>query len=217
MRLLLAVLLAAPLSAYAKGIRFDYRDGGLRNVIQFVSDAWLERTVGISNGLGGWIELDPDSLTDGVRGEIEFDVRTFQTGVEARNEIIRDKFLLAAENPIAVLALNKLTSASKAKLADGQVVVMRLDGSLKVRNVTKPQTVLIKAVYLKESEQTRQRLPGNLLKVSATFDVDLLNYNASVPDGLKSRVARFIQLTLDAIGSDRPPVAAPPPSLARPD
>lgn len=217
MRLILAVLLAAPLSALGKGVRFDYRDGGLRNVIQFVSDAWLERTVGISNGLGGYIELDPDNLADGVKGEIEFDVRTFQTGVEARNEIIRDKFLLAAENPIAVLALTKLTSASKAKMADGQVVVMRLDGTLKVRNVTKPQTVLMKAVFLKESETTRQRLPGNLLKVSATFDVDLLNYNAAVPDALKSRVARFIQLTLDAIGSDRPPVFAPPPSLARPD
>lgn len=207
MRLLL-VALVLPLVALAKPTRFDMRDGGLRNLVEFVSDALLEKTVGISNAVTGWIELDPDKVGDGIKGEFEVDVRTFETGIEPRNEAVRDKMLLAPEFPIATFTLSKVMSVSKPKLAEGQPVIARVDGTLKAKGIQKPVPVNLKLVYLKESDVTRQRLPGNLLKVSATFDVDTALFGITVPDAFKSRFARFIQVSADVVGSDRPP--APP-------
>ncbi len=204
------VLLITFLSAAApaKPVRYDMRDGGLRNLVEFVSDAMLEKVVGISNAVSGWIELDPERLGDGIRGEFEVDVRTFETGIELRNEHIREKILGGGEFPLANFSLGKLTSVSKAKLGVGaQPVVARVEGQLKAKGQTRAQAVLLKLIYIPESELTKTRLPGNLLKVSANFEVDTNDFGITVPEAFKARFSRYIQVTVDAVGTDRPPTS----------
>ena len=198
------LLLFFPMSMAAKTERFDMRDGALRNLVQFVSDALLEKTVGLSNGVSGWMELDPEKLATGMRGEWEVDVRTFDTEIEPRNEHIRDKVLLAPEFPLATFTLQKVLSVSKPRLFDLQPVAVRLEGILKVKGIAVTQTILMKLTYLPESAETIRRLPGNLLKVNATFDVDTAQFNITIPEPFKGRFSRFIQVTADVMGTDRP-------------
>lgn len=202
---LLGVLLSGA-AAEGKMTRFDMRDGGLRNLVEFVSDALLEKVVGISNAVSGWLELDPDRLADGVRGEFEIDVRTFETGVEARNEQFREKYLGAGEHPVANFTLTTLLSSSKPRLGEGQPVVLRVEGTLRAKGVVKPQAVLVKLTYFKESELTRQRLSGNLMKASASFDVDTQLFGINIPENFRARLSRFVQVTADLVGTDRPPL-----------
>jgi polyisoprenoid-binding protein YceI len=200
------ISLILPLVAFAKSTRFDFRDAGSRNVIEFVSDGTLEKIVGLSTSFSGWMELDPERLSDSFKGEFEVDVRTFTTGIESRNDQMKEKFLNAGEFPVAVFTVTRLVSISRAKLGDQQPITAKLEGILKMKGMQKIQSILAKFVYFKESELTKQRLGGNLLKVSANFDLDLSQFNVSLPDNQRARLTRFLQMSVDAVGSDQPPI-----------
>ena len=202
--------------ASAKPVRFDFRDAGGRNIVHFVSDAAVEKTIGLSSSIAGWLELDPDRLSEGVKGEFDVDVRTFHTGVELRNDFLKDKFMGASEFPIATFTLSRVLNSSKTKLPDGVPVTMRVDGTLKAKGVTRAQAILVRVTYMKESEMTRQRLPGNLLKVAANFDIDGIQYGAQIPESQKARFSRFIQVHVDAVGTDQPPLTLPPAPVEGP-
>jgi polyisoprenoid-binding protein YceI len=204
-KVFLAVFLAAS-SLPAKNTRFDFRDVGLRNLIHFVSDAPLEKILGISNFVSGWLELDPDHLSDNARGEFQVDVRTFETGIDSRNDQLRDKVFDAAEFPIAVFTVQKVLSVSQPRLGGGQPVSVRIQGLMKIKGVSHPQDILVKLLYLGQTEITKQRLTGNLLKLSASFDVDTSQFNLIVPDTFRERFAKFVQVEVDAIGTDTLPM-----------
>lgn len=177
-------------------------------MIHFISDAPLEKTVGISNAVVGWLELDLDQLDKGVKGEFEVDLRTFHTGVEPRNEQIKDQIFNASEFPVAKFSLGKLLKSSKPKLTTDAAVTLKVDGQLQARGLALPQPVVMNLKYFKESPATRQRLTGNLLKVSASLEVDTTNFGVSVTEEQKLRYARVLQVYADAIGTDRAPLKA---------
>jgi polyisoprenoid-binding protein YceI len=187
----------------ARSVRFDMRDGGLRNLVQFTSDAPLEKVVGVSNTLSGWVSLDPDKLQDGIRGEFEVDVRAFETGLPSRNEQLRDIILNASAHPVATFKIDRVVATSKPRLVEGAPTLVRLEGSLRMRGITRPQLVIAKLSYFRESPTTRQRLPGNLIKVSATLDVDTEQFQISMPSGFQALMARYVQVAVDMVGSDR--------------
>lgn len=208
---LLLVLCLLPLSLAAKVTRYDMRDVGGRNVIEFICDAPLEKTIGLSTFLSGWLELDPDHLAAGVKGAFTTDLRTFQTGIELRNELFREKWIGAAEFPEASFQVNRMLMTSASKLTEGEPVELRVDGLFKLRGISHPQAILIKLVSYRDSVLTRTRLPGNLLKVSASFDVDSAQYGVTIPDNLKARFTRFVQVSLDLVGSDGTTALLPAP------
>jgi polyisoprenoid-binding protein YceI len=203
--ILLAILLAG-VPVQARTTRFDFRDVGLRNLIHFVSDAPLEKILGISNFVSGWIELDPDHLGDNARGEFQVDVRTFETGIDSRNDQLRDKVFDAAEFPIAVFTVQKILNVSQPRLGAGQPISARIQGLMKIKGVSHPQDILVKLLLLGQTEVTKQRLAGNLLKLSASFDVDTSQYNLTVPDAFRERFSKFVQVEVDAIGTDSLPM-----------
>jgi hypothetical protein len=197
-------------SAIAKPVRFDMRDGLQRNVVHFVSDGVLERIVGLSTALWGWVELDPENLAKGVRGEIEMDMRTFETGIPARNQQIREKVFLSAENPAARFTLKKLNKVpAKKAMLSLQPLTVEMEGELFFRGVLVTERVPVKLTYLIESEKTRQRLPGNLLRLQANLTLDLSRYSIDIPEAWHLRFAPKVDVFLDAMGTDQSPASAP--------
>ena len=181
------------------------RDTGLRNLVQFTSDAPLEKVVGVSNTVNGSITLDPDQLQGGIRGDFEVDVRAFETGLPARNEQLRDVILNASAHPLATFKIDRVVATSKPRLVEGAPTLVRIEGSLKMRGITRPQLVIAKLSYFRESSTTKQRLPGNLLKVSATLDIDTEQFQITMPPGFQALMARYVQVAVDLVGSDRIP------------
>jgi hypothetical protein len=210
--------------ASAKPTRFDMRDVGGRNLVAFTSDAPLEKTIGLSSFVSGWMELDPDKIDvknpEAVKGEWEVDVRTFQTGAEAKSDQFRDKVMAAAEYPTASLSITKLLGASKSVLHDTRPVSIRVEALLKARGQSVPLALSFKVTHFKESALTRQRLPGSLLKISTVFDLDSASFGIIPPENARARYARYVQVTLDAVGTDKAPNLTPPspsPSPASPE
>lgn len=199
------VFAASAVAEESRPVRFDMRDGGLRNLVQFTSDAPLEKVVGVTNTVNGWLTLDPDKIQEGMKGEFEVDVRAFQTGLPSRNEQLRDTILNASAHPVATFKIERVIATSKPRLVEGAPTLVRLEGSLKMRGITKPQVVIAKLSYFRESSTTKQRLPGNLLKVSATLDVDTEQFQVQMPAGFQALMARYVQVAVDMVGSDRIP------------
>lgn len=195
------------------------RDGLQRNVVHFVSDGMLERIVGLSTALWGWVELDPENVGKGVRGELEMDMRTFETGIPARNQQLREKVFLANENPTAKLTIKRLVRAPKKGLLSLQPVAAEVEGDLSFRGLSVVERIPLKLTFMTETEKTRQRLSGNLLRVQATVTLDLARYQIEIPDAWHLRFAPKTEVNMDAIGSDQSPAGAVnvlPPEGAKP-
>jgi len=201
---ILCALLFTSAVTWAVPTRFELKDIGLRNLVQVSMEGTLEKTVGISTFLFGYVELDPDRLIDGISGEIRTDLRTFHTGVAAKEDLLLEKLLLVKEYPTATITFSKLLSVSKAKLGEGQPIVAKVEGVLALKGLKKPQTFLLKLSYFKESPITQSRMTGNLLKVSGSWDLDLLQFDVTIPEAFKAQVPRFVQVAGDFVASHRP-------------
>jgi len=200
-------LLIASLGCHGKATRFLVKDAAQRDTVLFVSETPLEKTVGLSSAIAGWIELDPENIPEGIKGEFEVDLRTFDTGNPLRNEQMRERFLNTSEFPVATYSISRLLGSPKNKLMEQQPVVARVEGVFKIKGVPKPQNASLKMTYFKQSETTRQRLSGNLLRISSQFNIDILAFNIAIHDLLRGRLAKFLQVSVDVVGTDTLPAA----------
>jgi polyisoprenoid-binding protein YceI len=189
-------------SVQGKSTRFDMKDLMQRDLVQITSDTPLEKISGLNNAIAGWVEVDPNDLAAGIKGEWEIDVRLFETGDSQKNESLREKILTASEFPSATLSLTRFVSASKAKLKDQDPVTVKVDANLTIRGVTRLQNLLLRLTFLKQNDKTAQRLNGNLLRLSSSFDVDLSKFEVKIPEGLKFIAAPVLQVGLDIVGTD---------------
>lgn len=205
---LLFVMLSAvflyPRISFAKPMRFEVRDAAQRDSIQVTSDAQLEKIVAINSAVLGWVEIDPDQPRQGVKGEVEIDLRSFVTGNASRDSFLREKLLSTSEFPTAKFVINKPLSFASTRLVDQQPTVVRLEGTFTIRGQIRTQPILVKFTYFKQSDKTSQRLPGNLLRITSSFDLDLSSFGITIPEGLKFRVGKIVQANIDLIGNDGP-------------
>lgn len=199
-------LLAIP--ALAQVSQFDMRDGAQRNVVHFVSDAALEKVVGVSTALWGDISLDVGNLSRGIRGELAMDVRTFETGIEARNHSLRDFFFLGTIHPIAKFIPVKIGGLSSTTLKKQTPVTGWMEGDFHFRGIVRRQRVKMSLVYWTQSEETKQRLPGNLLRFRAQMELKLEDYGIDIPKIWSKRFSPTIQIEMDAFGTDKSPALA---------
>lgn len=194
----------------AKTTRFDVKDAAFRNVIQWTSDAPLEKIVATSHYIGGWIEIDPQNLKAGVKGDLEIDVRSFEMGPDSRQIKLRETLFASAEHPGAFYKVDRLIETSEPTLTPGKRVSGRVSGLLSLRGVSRRHDMHVRVTYLPESESTKKRLPGNLLKVSAAFDLALSEVKFVIPDAMKGLLAPVFRVNVDLMGTDHQPVGIPP-------
>ena len=206
MRFLLPLLLF--ISAQAQ--RFEIRDMSHRNTLSIVSDSALERVVGVASLLWGWVELDLDDLSKGIKGEMEVDLRALDTGIDIRNSVLREKILDTPQFPTATVQFVKWAEAVQGKVGEGQPVSKKVECLLKYRGKNFGLTVPLKIAYFKESDFSKQRLPGNLVRLSTKFSQDITALGVTIPDTLKAVVAKMVEINLDVVGSDKIPAGFTP-------
>jgi polyisoprenoid-binding protein YceI len=201
-------LIGGPASAAA--VRFDIKDVGFRNSLHFVSDAPFETIVGVTNFISGWLELDPTNLKDGVRGYVEVDTRTFETGMPARNAKVRELFLGSAKQPVVTFTLNRLTQTSAPTLKAGSSITARAEGTVSAHGLEKSIVIPLRLTYWKEAANTKKRLAGNLLQVRADFPLRLNDFRVSIPAPFQGSVQPEVKFSAHLFGSDRIPTGTPP-------
>lgn len=184
--------------------KFEMKDLAQRNLVAINSDATYERTLAVSHFVSGWVEVNPDNL-ETFNAEFEMDVRTLDTGLELKNIQLRDQLLSSQEFPIAKAVCQGSYSGQKLKLLDAKAITLKSDCTFKIKNVQKTFPILFKMTYFKESEESRQRLTGNLMKISANWDLELSQFSISIPSKYSALIAKTMQVSIDMVGTDRLP------------
>jgi len=194
-----ATLSAQPLSKKARGIKtVKLSDKVGKNQFTWNSDAPMEKIQGTAEGVAGTLTLDPSNIAT-VRGTLSAQVTTFKSGNDMRDEHIRSAtWLDAAKFPTLSFAI---TSVSNVKVK-GNKATGNATGNFTMHGVTKQLTVPFTLTYIEESAVSRKRAPGDLVSITAQFNVALKDYNVAGSRGsIGSKVGESIVVKAQLFGS----------------
>ncbi len=198
---LVQITAAAPIKFLLSG-----RDG--RNVIKFISKAPLETIEGKTGQIDGTIEVDLSDANTAA-GQFEVDLTTVKTGIEMRDQHMREGYLHTDSFPKAVFKLIKVTKAGQKPLADGQPVEIEAQGELTIHGITRPVAVSGTVTFLKESEQTQARLPGDLLHIDVGAPILLSDFKVERPQFVILKVNDKVDIRVDVFATTRYPEPKP--------
>src|SRR5262245_53986728 len=116
-----------------------------------------------------------------VRGSIEFDLETLETGIELRDRHMKEQYLQTSRFPRAVL---KLEGVDAKRLADSTgSVSLPFRGMLSLHGVDKPV-----------AGEAKVSQAGSRLGTVATFEIQLGDFGIEVPKYLGITVAEKVQV-----------------------
>jgi polyisoprenoid-binding protein YceI len=207
---MLALIVSAPLLAQTalplplKGARTVVLNNAVgQNLCQFVSSAPLEEFEGTADGIEGSFVLDPQNL-EAIRGRIRVAVASMRTGIARRDEHLRSPEWLDAERyPYIEFELQGLRQVRITERTAGRVVLQAVAvGDFSLHGVRKPMELPIVMTYVPESEQTRQRAPGDLVQVQSEFTISLRDFDIRGRQGvIGSRVGEVIRVKASFYGA----------------
>ena len=213
-----------------------------RNVVHIESRAPLETISIFTNKITGEIHGDPQNFLDNPQARFEVGMNSLDSGIALRNEHLRSNMWLdTAKYPTAVFTLSKLYepgtkynglvanglpplqlpfSRSKVtSLESGKTYTSVAQGTMEMHGVTKTIYANIEWTPRKGSDQTKNRLPGDLMHVRATFPLRLSDFGINVPTMAQMEVANVQDVTVDVFANTEPPKApeAKPEAAPKPN
>lgn len=196
--LVVAVSLAQGFKVKASGEKtFNFEDKKGRNQASFFSTTPLEDITGVSNAVKGKITFNVADIKT-LKGSISIPVSSLKTGIELRDEHMKSKNWMDAENYPDVTFLIK--NVSDVKIEADNKMQIKATGDFTAHGVTKEIVVPVTLIYLDESEQTSQRAPGDLLGVQTTFKIVLSDYDVENMI-VGQKVADDIEINVNIVGS----------------
>lgn len=187
-----------------------------RNVVTILSDAPLETMLTFTNKVTAEIMVDPTNALRTPQARFVLDTASLDTGIALRNEHMRGKdWLNTAEYPKATFTLKKLVGITRDMqvLSSGKLRRFKAEGTMNLHGVTKDLTADVEVTPWAEGDDTKTRLPGDLIKIKATFPLKLDDYGINVPAMAKLKIANEQQVTVNVLastGSKAPADAAIP-------
>lgn len=192
----------------AHGTVFYVADPMGRNAVTFKSEAPLEDIIGTSNELTGYVVFDPAQPSKGARGQLTVPAASLRTGIPERDEHLRgNDWLDAAAQPDIRFVIDNINDVRVVKAAGGaRTYDLKLAGSLSIHGRTHRIEVPARVTYLSETEQTRMRLPGNLIAGRTSFDVALEDFGVRGMRGaVGPKVSETIKVDVSFFASDKAP------------
>jgi len=176
---------------------FNFEDKYGRNQLTFFSSTPLEDITGVSNAVKGKVTFNVADIKT-LKGSISIPVASLKTGIDLRDEHMKSKNWMDAENYPDVTFLIKNVSDVKVE-ADNKLQI-KVTGDFTTHGVTKEIVVPVTLTYLDESEQTMQRAPGDLLGVQTTFNIILSEYDIDNMI-IGQKMADNIEIRVNIVGS----------------
>jgi len=177
---------------------FNFEDKYGRNQLTFFSSTPLEDITGVSNAVKGKVTFNVADIKT-LKGSISIPVASLKTGIDLRDEHLKSDNWMDAESYPEITFLIKSVSEVKTE-ADNKLQI-KVTGDFTTHGVRKEIVVPISLTYLDASEQTKQRAPGDLLGVQATFNIVLSDYDI---DNMivGQKVADDIEINVNIVGSN---------------
>ena len=199
---MVALVALASARAYAEAEEFVVQPGAKGNLVKFVSKAPAETFEGKTDQVRGRMVLDPAALADSITVEVEVPLDSLDTGIDLRNQHMRENHLETARYPRAVFRGVRLLNPPVRSLEPGVTSTLELLGQFDLHGVSR--SLLVSAqVTLVAGEGPRR------IHVVAQFPVKLTDYQISRPKFLVLKLDEVQQVTLDVTAVAGTPSAGP--------
>ena len=177
---------------------FSFADKMGRNQAMFFSSTPLEDVTGLSNDVKGTITFDVGDVST-LKGSISISTASLKAGIDLRDGHLQSENWLDAESYPEITFVIK--NVSNVKSLEDNKLEVKVVGDFTTHGVTKEVIADITMTFLDESEQTKQKLPGDLLGVEAKFSIVLSDYEVDNMV-LGSKVSDSIDITVTMVGSN---------------
>lgn len=178
---------------------FNFNDTQERNQATFFSEARYENITGLTNDVSGKVFFDMKKIKSSLSGEVSISTSSIKTGIEKRDEHLRSVSWLNSEKyPNIIFRIKDVTQVDQV---EDNLLKKVLLGEFSLHGKTNLVYANATMKYLVESETTRQIMPGDLISVVATFDINLSDFgiNNSL---IGNRVSDNIQIKVNLTGSN---------------
>ena len=189
---LLLFALAAPSAVVADDFAVT---PGKPNQVVFTSKAPVETFEGKTSKLSGTIRVNPASVGDSVSVELHVDLASLDTGIEKRNQHMRENHLETAKYPEAVFT-GATVLAPAGGVLSGKPVGFDLEGTFTLHGVTR-RLKTHADVALSGSGDARK------LTFDARFDVSLADYAIERPQLLFLKLADVQKLRVTGVATPK--------------
>ena len=188
------------------GMKFHFMDQMSRNTVTFKSEAPLEDIIGTTNQIKGYFSFDPMHPEKGGHGEFKVAVASLNTGIPLRDEHLRSEDWLDAKSyDYMVLHIKELKNVKPVKVTkESATYDVTMVAEFTLHGKTKNKEIAGRITYMKESELTKSKLPGDLLAARASFDVNLSDHDVTGPAGMGligSKVGETISVEVSLVGT----------------
>jgi polyisoprenoid-binding protein YceI len=172
------------------------------NLIQFESTAKLEFIEGETNDIIGLIKFNPIMPYDTIFAIIKVDLRHLKTGIETRDEHMRNRHLHTDDYPYAFFELLKTTNMPRSIVSDSSYNING-EGYFYIHGVKRKLNPDIELKWDKDN---------NNIYINAKFRIELEKYEIPRPKALFLKLAEIIEVNVKFIGYGdlSPPDINPP-------
>jgi polyisoprenoid-binding protein YceI len=194
------LLLLLTTSAAAEPFQVAARPHGS---VKFKVEGPLDDVLGETRQVGGKLELDPASWSSG-KAWVAVELGSLKTGIDQRDEDMRNEFLQVARFPFALLAIDKLERPSAPSLSPGQTVEGDAVGSFELHGVRRAVRVPVKL----------RMEPDRKIWVTGAIEVPFADYNISRPQRLFIKLGDVAEVSFEVLfapNQAEPVVAAEAP------
>lgn len=190
--------------------KFLIDDPMRRNFVQVVSVAPLEAMLFRTIDISGQIEVDTDNILDKPAASFTVPVESLDGGIPLLTETLRsERWLDAAKFPKIVFSLARVaTPTTPTPLKDGVPISITAEGTFEFHGVSKKYPIKGEITWYKANETTARRLPGDVLRLRASFDLNLKDHGVEAHLSAQTfgKVAETLVGTIDLFASTERPV-----------
>ncbi len=179
---------------------FSFADVNGRNQATFHSTTPFEEINGLTTKIDGKVTFDVKDFANTLKGGFTIPVASLKTGIEKMEKDLRSSSWLDAEkSPAITFEITKVTNVQKL---EPNKLSAEVTGNFTLHGVTKEVTTKDTVTYLDENEATRARMPGDLLGVISSFDIQLSDFSVEHLL-LGKRVSDDISIKVNLVGSNK--------------
>jgi polyisoprenoid-binding protein YceI len=179
---------------------FSFKDENGRSQATFHSTTPFEEINGLTTSIAGNVSFDVNNFGNTLKGEFTIPVASLKTGMEKMEKDLRSSSWLDAEKYPAITF--KITKVSNVQKLEPNKLSADVSGDFTLHGVTKEITSKDTVIYLDESEATRARMPGDLLGIISSFDIQLSDFDVEHLL-LGKRVSNDISIRVNLVGSNK--------------
>ena len=153
------------------------------DTVSFASTAKLEFIEGKNHDISGYFTFPPESSADSIIGILKVDLRTLKTGIDTRDEHMRERHLHTDKYPYAYFELRTIRNMPQA-VEPGTEYTVDGDGYFYIHGNKRSLSATIQFI-VKDNKQ---------LQVTAEFSLNLDDYKIPRPKALFLKLAETINV-----------------------